>query len=224
MVTQNAHWYSIFVPKGKDCSGIHNVFPPLSKLLSIDVGMMKEVLQACGLLYTCGKISSPLLHAWSEFLVEYQVDAEITTFSINNKKRFFVHIGTRHKLHHPVMTPVKLWRSNSRAPSELQILEIKDAFAHAVVKMELTSAALEYKNDESSSSSNRDPDVTDGVADDAMSSMLDPIQFPLLNKLGVKTEDMNRLVQEILKLHENQDIIFMRGNNRAASLVALPSH
>ncbi len=106
--------------------------------------------------------------------------------------------------------------------------------ACAVGKMELTSAALKYKNDESSSdesssdesgdTSNHDPDVSDGVADDTMSSKFDPIQFPLLNKLSVKTEDMNRLVQEVLKLHGNQEIIFMRGNNRAASLVALPSH
>ncbi len=93
MVTQNAHWYSIFVPEGEDCSGVHDVFPPLSKLLSIDVGMMNEVLQACGLLYTRGKISSPLLSAWNEVLVEYQVDAESTTFSINNNRDFLSGLG-----------------------------------------------------------------------------------------------------------------------------------
>ncbi len=50
MVAHNAHWYSIIVPEGEVWSRIHAEFPPLSQLLSIDVGMMKEVLKACGLL------------------------------------------------------------------------------------------------------------------------------------------------------------------------------
>jgi hypothetical protein len=102
----------------------------------------------------------------------------------------------------------------------------KDAFACAVGKMELTSASLDNKSDESSRSSDYDPNISNDVrkADDAISSMLHPIQFPLLNKLGVETDGMHQFVQEALKLHGNQEICFTRGNNHAGLLVVLPSH
>jgi hypothetical protein len=232
MVAHKAHWYSILIPVDQVRSRIYAVFPPLLELLSIDVGIMKEVFKVCGLLYTCGKISSPLLNAWEEFLVEYQVDAEITTFSIERKKRFFIRIGSWHKFHHPVMMPIKLWRSKSGFPPEVQLLEIKDVFARVVGKMsiELTLAnsfACKSDSDRSESSDNDDNHVIDDVSksDDSISTVLDPNQFPLLHKLGMNTDvHMDRLIQEILKLHGNQEIRFTRGNNREGTLVVLPSH
>ena len=99
MVAHRAHWYSILIPEDEtySTSRLCSVFPPLSSLLSIDGGIMKQVFKVCGLLYTRGRISSPLLNAWEEFLVEYQVDAEMTTFSIERKKRCFIRIGSWHK-------------------------------------------------------------------------------------------------------------------------------
>ena len=94
-------------------------------------------VQSLWLTYTRGRITSPLLNAWEEFLVEYQVDAEMTTFSIERKKRCFIRIGSWHKLHHPIIMPIELWRNKSGPPPKLQLLELKDSFAHAVGKMRI---------------------------------------------------------------------------------------
>jgi hypothetical protein len=69
MVARKAHWYSILIPVNQVHSRIRSVSPMLLELLSIDDGIMKEMFKVCGLLFTCGKTSSPLLNAWEEFSV-----------------------------------------------------------------------------------------------------------------------------------------------------------
>ena len=60
MVAHRAHWYSILIPEDQAHSRVHSIFPPLSELLSIDVGIMMQVFKVCSLLYTRGRITSPL--------------------------------------------------------------------------------------------------------------------------------------------------------------------
>ena len=99
------------------------------------------------------------------------------------------------------------------------------------MRIQLTSANLfDGKSESSDNSEDSDNDTEQVIKDvskhdDAISTVLDPLQFPLLHKLGVGTDkQMNGLVQEILKLHGNQEVHFTRGNNREGTLLVLPSH
>ncbi len=52
----------------------------------------------------------------------------------------------------------------------------------------------------------------------------DPNKFPLLYSLGCNSSNMDRLIQELILFHGNNQISFTRGNNRQGTLVILPSH
>jgi hypothetical protein len=52
----------------------------------------------------------------------------------------------------------------------------------------------------------------------------DPNKFPLLHSLGCNPSNMDRLIQELILFHGNNQISFTRGNNRQGTLVILPSH
>jgi hypothetical protein len=80
---QRAHWYSLKEAKdGAYCHYVNLVFPSLSSLLSIQEDILTAIEEIAGLLYKRKAVSSPLLQAWDEFLGEYKLTNELTTFSI----------------------------------------------------------------------------------------------------------------------------------------------
>ena len=86
---------------------------------------------------------------------------------------------------------------------------------HGKMSMELSSENSIDCNGECSKSSESSDNDTNQVMkdesknDDALSTVLGPVQFPLLHKLGVNTDvNMNQLIQEMLKPHGNQKIHF----------------
>ncbi len=113
MVQFKAHWYAIVLPSTpSNYDDLHHaVFPALSKLTSIEERVMREVLLHCKLVqYRRGIGYSPLLAGWQEFIRENDLDeVEVTYFSVNRKKRFYVRLGAWDKTSHPSMTPSEMW-------------------------------------------------------------------------------------------------------------------
>jgi hypothetical protein len=50
------------------------------------------------------------MQAWENFIAEYKVDNEVTTFAIDNKHCYFVRIGSFEASRHPVKMPIHYWR------------------------------------------------------------------------------------------------------------------
>jgi hypothetical protein len=88
---QKVHWYNL-TPSilGLSEAEIDAVFPPLSSLLNLDRSTMAKVLEVCGLSRRKGSQSLPILQAWENFIMEYKVEIEVTTFAIDNKRHYFV--------------------------------------------------------------------------------------------------------------------------------------
>jgi hypothetical protein len=103
MVSQKARWYNMSNPFFCDPSSaeIDQIFPPMSTLLSLEPGTMDLVLQACGIAQERRGRMTPNLNAWKGFIAEAWVDVEFTTFTIENKRRYFIRIGSWNKLRHP---------------------------------------------------------------------------------------------------------------------------
>jgi hypothetical protein len=53
---------------------------------------------------------SPLLTAWENFIAEFKLPAEITTFSISSKQRFYIRLGSWKEKTHPQVTPLVIWK------------------------------------------------------------------------------------------------------------------
>jgi hypothetical protein len=106
---QQAHWYSIKEAKaGAYCHDVNLVFPSLSSLLSINKDILTAIEEIAGLLYKRKAVSPPLLQAWEEFLGEYKLTNELTTFSIFGKQRVFIRVGSWSQCH-PGKTPKAIW-------------------------------------------------------------------------------------------------------------------
>jgi hypothetical protein len=91
MAPQKAHWYnltssSMDPPRAE----INAVFPLLSLLLNLDVSTMEKVLEVCSLSRRKGNRSMPTMLAWGDFVMEYKLKIEVTTFNIDNKHCYFV--------------------------------------------------------------------------------------------------------------------------------------
>jgi hypothetical protein len=50
-----------------------------------------------------------MIDAWMHFIAEKGLDVEPTTFSVLNKRRYFIRIGSWNKLRHPATLPVTCW-------------------------------------------------------------------------------------------------------------------
>ena len=74
MQPERAHWYSIIMSNqvtGCDNNNHYSVFPPLSKLSSIQEDILKQVLVHCGLAMFWKNVGfSPLLKEWQYFITE----------------------------------------------------------------------------------------------------------------------------------------------------------
>lgn len=239
MVSQRAHWYNMSNPFVFDPSSavIDRIFPPMSTLLSLEPGIMDSVLQACGLAQERKGRMAPNLNAWKDFVAEARVDVEVTTFTIENKRRYFIRIGSWNKQRHPAKLPLSCWRDKLDAP-KLRISVLTKAFAESVGHMniriayhiniksddrnESVEAAKEEKNTEANDEASK-PSVETTLRAIPTTVLPDPSKFPLLHSLGVCTTKMDRLIQEIIKFHGSETITFTRGNNREGTIVILPS-
>jgi hypothetical protein len=81
---QKAQWYNLMSPSEFDTSSdeINRIFSPISSFLNIEVTIMNEVLEACGL---CRRKGTDLLVAeqdWIEFIAEYRLDIELTVIGM----------------------------------------------------------------------------------------------------------------------------------------------
>ncbi len=132
MVMQKAHWYSMTNPSSDMSSNkINLIFPTLSMLLSVGPEIMDSVLQLCRLTQvTRGKAAS-IMNAWKDFIAEKRVDIKSTTFSISNRRWYFIRIGSWNKIRHPPKLPLSCWREKILAP-KLRISGLTKAFAWVV--------------------------------------------------------------------------------------------
>jgi hypothetical protein len=237
---QKAHWYNLMSPSEFDTSRdeINRIFPPISSFLNIEVTIMNKVLEACGL---CRRKGTDLLVAeqgWIEFIAEYMLDIELTVFTIGKRRRF-LRIGSFHKLTHPPKMPGFYW-SKGIGPPKLRISKLTNIFAQDVGKMnlrfdDLSDAGSEIESDSSVSNDESMVELSVSVEKVVVSSLEtvgapmdvdvpDPNKFPLLYSLGCNSSNMDRLIQELILFHGNNQISFTRGNNRQGTLVILPSH
>jgi hypothetical protein len=137
MAAMKAHWYNLMVPSFSDPSRaeINAVFPPLSALLNLDIITMEKVLEVCGLSRRKGNTSLPTMQAWENFIAEYKLDIEVTTFNINNKRRYFVRIGSFDASRHPAKMPICYWRDHNNkehSPPKLRLNKLTAIFAENV--------------------------------------------------------------------------------------------
>jgi hypothetical protein len=130
VASQKAHWYNVIAPSDSDASReeINQIFPPLSSLLNIDFIIIDQVLEASGLCRKKGDIFLPTLQAWKDFIAEYKIDVELTMFSIGNKRRHFLRVGSFNKMNHHAKMPVFYCRERV-APPKLRINKVMSIFA-----------------------------------------------------------------------------------------------
>ncbi len=93
---QHAHWYFIKEPIVREayCQEIRLLFPSLSLLLNIPDELLTSVLKISGLVYEQLNISSPFVCAWEDFIAEYKLNDELTTFLIAGKQQIFIQVGS----------------------------------------------------------------------------------------------------------------------------------
>jgi hypothetical protein len=78
----------------------------------------------------------------------------------------------------------------------------------------------EHKNESSKNGSDEKKEESEAKK---TSSDISPDEYPLLHKLGIHSEFMDKLLQELVRYHGWNTIKYMQGNNRPGYLVPLPS-
>jgi len=221
MSLQKAHRYNIIGPSKSDplSNDIKRIFPPISSLLNIEATIMNRVLEKSSLCRRRGEVLFPVVQAWHDFITEYGIDVELTMFSIENKWRYFLRIGSYNRSSHPAKMPIfgqmqSIFQVEDYSDMAVDF-EDDDSSSDESTSME---SSCDTKNVNGNEPSLRDPKVFD-VYDSP-----DPTKFPLLHSLNFNPTTMDKLMQEILVYHGNKQITFTRGNNRKGSLVMLPSH
>ncbi len=84
------------------------------------------------------RVAKPVLQAWENFITEYKVKIEVTTFAIENKHRYFVRVGSFDATRHPVKMPIHYWRDRNNkelSPTRLRINKLTANFAASVGSM-----------------------------------------------------------------------------------------
>jgi len=139
MATRKAHWYSMGVDISSDPGNaeLTKIFPSLSTLLSIEHDTMVSVLQLCQLVQSRRGKPQLMIDAWMHFIAEKGLDVEVTTFSVLNKRRYFILIGSWNKLRHQATLPVTCWQ-NGIFPPKLQISGLTRTFAECVGHLNIT--------------------------------------------------------------------------------------
>jgi hypothetical protein len=123
MAMQKAHWYNIAnsPPSDPSSSKVNEIFPTLSTLLSGDPYIMDSMLVLCGLAKQWRGETVALNNAWQLFIAEMQIDSEVTTFSIFNRRQYFIRIGSWNKLRHLPKLPLNFRQEKIPAPKLLRI-------------------------------------------------------------------------------------------------------
>jgi hypothetical protein len=114
---------------------------------------MEKVLEACSFSQRKGDQSLPTLQAWENFIAEYKLDIEVTTFIITSKWCYFVRIGSFDALRHPAKIPIHYWREQNNiklSPPKLRINKITAIFAERVGSIGILCNDLlsDYANDD----------------------------------------------------------------------------
>jgi len=55
----------------------------------------------------------PTMQAWANFIAEYKLDIEVTTFNIDSKHHYFVRVGSLDTSRHPAKVPIHYWRDHN---------------------------------------------------------------------------------------------------------------
>jgi len=94
MSSQKAHWYNIIAPSKSDplSNDINQIFPPISLLFNIEVPIMNRVLEISSLCHRRGEVLFPVVQACHDFIMEYGINVELTMFSMENKRRYFLEL------------------------------------------------------------------------------------------------------------------------------------
>jgi hypothetical protein len=114
LAPQRGHWYSILLSSTKTYFDEQHyaAFLSLSKKVSIEEGILWEVLVHCGLvMFRKGIGHSLLLKAWDYFIHEQELtsDIEVTHFTIKKKKRIYIRLGSFNQNNQPHRTPSDIW-------------------------------------------------------------------------------------------------------------------
>jgi hypothetical protein len=198
LAPQHGHWYSILLSSTTTVfDEQHNAtFLPLSKLVSIEEGMLQAVLVHCGLaMFRKGVGHSALLKAWDYFIHERELSSH---FTIKKKKRIYIRLGSYNKSNHPQQTPSDIWAASMSGI--LQVPMVHTASMSTKLAVEVGTLGLIYpaaqdsvkasdSNSESDSEKNSDSnseeeeqendDVSHSISIDLPSAS----EFPLLHAL-----------------------------------------
>ena len=112
---------------------------------------MGSILQLCGLVATRRGKASPIINSWTDLIIEKRIDVEITTFSIFNKRSYFIHIGSWNKLRYPPKLPLICWQEKI-LPLKLRISGLTRAFAECVGHLNITSVSTSFDSESDSDS------------------------------------------------------------------------
>jgi len=130
-------------------------------------------------------------------------------FSIGNKRRHFLRIGSFNKKNHPPKMPVFYWRERVGSP-KLCITKLTSIFAQNIGQINLMfddeSDRTRIDSDTSSDDLSSDESEVELSVPDKVSAFLstveinlpDPKEYPLLHSMGCNAMIMDRLIQEIL--------------------------
>jgi hypothetical protein len=211
-IPQPAHWYSIILPMKDGCTDdrIAHAFPPLCKLASLKEEMMQALLLHCGLVqFRRNSGHSVLEQEWFNMKVEYQLmEFEVTHFTINKKKRYYIRLGTWNSVSHKQRTPGEIWSALSsgslRLPRTSTSL-LSSTLAKAIGSLDVILPFMKHSSTSSDceSVSSSEVEIDDGSDSEdnekstdsssvvALSADLpDASKFPLLHSLFQLIQDV----------------------------------
>jgi len=251
LLSSKAHWYWIKAAKSDEprCDLICSTFPLLSYILSFEDKVFNQVLVELGLAsYRRGDsgMCSQNVHGWEIFISEFDMDIEITKFTIQNHHRHYLLLGSWRENKHPKKTPAAIWRASVQKGSydvpKLRISSISIHFTAEISKLDLNLIAEEPSDTEVEEANSSEEEgcstllcmsdevtttttpTTETEFADTPVTDLSPIDYPLLSSLGINTEKhMDKLLQEVVKLSGRKSVHYIQANNRSGWLVPQPS-
>jgi hypothetical protein len=112
---------------------MHQIFPPLSDLLSLEDRLLNDLLIELGLSSSRG---SPLHDKWNVFKGEFNIDIEIAKVTLNNKHWIYLRVGSWRKGSHPHISVAAIWKFAIKFGSypipRLRISALSMCFASAI--------------------------------------------------------------------------------------------
>ncbi len=155
-----------------------------SLLLNLYISTMEKVLEVCSLSWRKGTKSKPTIHAWENFIVEYKLDIEVTTFNINNKHWYFFKNGSFDASRHAAKIPIYYWRDQNNkevSPPKLWINKLTAIFVESVGSMGISVDISHFDN----SDANIDNIGMDSDAESVAPSIEQPIEIKIKHMVRV---------------------------------------